>query len=1054
MKFKRVEIQAFKTYLEKQDGTFDFTVDGIPANIVSLYAPNGFGKTSFYDAIDFCITNNITRFIRPGLATQNNEQAKALNKTGQKQFILRNQSAPMNMASSIEISTTDGDYQSQPITARTNYKDYQFEPKNTPPNRMYFRDILLSQETIDAFLREDGPEERYQKFMLSQVNEQTEYENKRQSIQLILSSLGKRRKGFENDLKEINKKQADVVLSPEVFETANQLVAKLKQYDLPQLNENFNAQTRHILDNRIAKYKSELQVTQAEVIQQHQILTGHRDNLPLHLSKLKDIQATQQQLSTITQARENKKSQFNESFTITAVNTQLKTNQEQLEALKSWKNTIPKINTVFENINKLEEQKDQTQQELQQLKNNIAERTSNEKQLQQHQQGFKTDKDRYDALAEDSIRVFKDITTSEQALVNNENTKQRETIKLTDIKEDLATTQAELQQVKQFSLQNSSLVLSSPYTQKNLTSLVTDYKKTVFQLEQLEQSKRQTAQKLKEANEQSDTIAELIRVGAEIIAKGETSICPLCKHDHRLFKTLSDRVNSNSSLSDIQKTLMTELQNIQAQLTENQQNLENIQQAFDVAKNKRLATLKALVLDKSRTQAETDKKLKETTWKIESNLKILQPARQHTFSKSQEEYNGFLQAQSTHMSEKLQQVASQLSELNKQKQTLEQNHDATQLTLASDNTRLEQAKQSELYLSFQQCLNSFALPLQTNTTTFVGVLDERMISLALLIDENQQKITQSTANLTQLQNQLQPEFINDSTEALTVRVNAHQENLTTLQNEFEPFSRLVAKLNLRELLEQDDWTALSNGFTAAHDNLLHLLTSHNQTRADLTLLAELFDKVLSYLAQVKAVDKINQLKEDIEKIANLEIPLKADLKKVEAFLQEKINQYFHTDLINNIYAKIDPHPDFKKIRFVCEMPKNAKPRLQVYVEGLSSEEIISPTLHFSSAQINVLSLSIFLAKTISTTDAEGKPVDCIFIDDPIQSMDAINVLGTIDLLRNLAVNLNKQIIISTHNESFHSLLEQKIPPNIFKSKFLELESFGKVAAHENSIMTQ
>ncbi|MFT6692524.1 MAG: exonuclease SbcC, partial [Colwellia sp.] len=91
MKFKRVEIQAFKSYIDKIDGTFDFTVKGDqPADIVSIFAPNGFGKTSFYDAIDFCMTNNITRFIRdPSLANVHNTDAKAMNLSGQKQHILR-----------------------------------------------------------------------------------------------------------------------------------------------------------------------------------------------------------------------------------------------------------------------------------------------------------------------------------------------------------------------------------------------------------------------------------------------------------------------------------------------------------------------------------------------------------------------------------------------------------------------------------------------------------------------------------------------------------------------------------------------------------------------------------------------------------------------------------------------------------------------------------------------------------------------------------------------------------------------------------------------------
>ena len=63
---------------------------------------------------------------------------------------------------------------------------------------------------------------------------------------------------------------------------------------------------------------------------------------------------------------------------------------------------------------------------------------------------------------------------------------------------------------------------------------------------------------------------------------------------------------------------------------------------------------------------------------------------------------------------------------------------------------------------------------------------------------------------------------------------------------------------------------------------------------------------------------------------------------------------------------------------------------------------------------------------------------------PIQSMDSINILSTIDLLRSICVQFDKQIIISTHDENFFALLQRKIPAQIFGSKFLQLEKFGVV----------
>ena len=59
-------------------------------------------------------------------------------------------------------------------------------------------------------------------------------------------------------------------------------------------------------------------------------------------------------------------------------------------------------------------------------------------------------------------------------------------------------------------------------------------------------------------------------------------------------------------------------------------------------------------------------------------------------------------------------------------------------------------------------------------------------------------------------------------------------------------------------------------------------------------------------------------------------------------------------------------------------------------------------------------------------------------------MDSINILAIIELFRSLVANYDKQIILSTHDENFHRLLEKKIPTEYFDSKFIELETFGTV----------
>ncbi len=65
MKIKNVAIAGFRAFKHVEDATFDFMINKTKvADFVSIYAPNGFGKTSFYDAVEWCVTGKIDRFSR------------------------------------------------------------------------------------------------------------------------------------------------------------------------------------------------------------------------------------------------------------------------------------------------------------------------------------------------------------------------------------------------------------------------------------------------------------------------------------------------------------------------------------------------------------------------------------------------------------------------------------------------------------------------------------------------------------------------------------------------------------------------------------------------------------------------------------------------------------------------------------------------------------------------------------------------------------------------------------------------------------------------------
>ena len=54
------------------------------------------------------------------------------------------------------------------------------------------------------------------------------------------------------------------------------------------------------------------------------------------------------------------------------------------------------------------------------------------------------------------------------------------------------------------------------------------------------------------------------------------------------------------------------------------------------------------------------------------------------------------------------------------------------------------------------------------------------------------------------------------------------------------------------------------------------------------------------------------------------------------------------------------------------------------------------------------------------------PLQSVILDDPLQSLDDVNLLGLIDLLRR--TRDMRQLIVSTHDVRFARLLERKLRP--------------------------
>ena len=141
-------------------------------------------------------------------------------------------------------------------------------------------------------------------------------------------------------------------------------------------------------------------------------------------------------------------------------------------------------------------------------------------------------------------------------------------------------------------------------------------------------------------------------------------------------------------------------------------------------------------------------------------------------------------------------------------------------------------------------------------------------------------------------------------------------------------------------------------------------------------------------------------------------------------------------LLQRIYATIDPHPSFRMVSFLTNF-RRGRGLLDTEIKDLSLQIASdSPNTVLSSSQMNALAVALFLAFNLSV---RSLPIHAAILDDPLQSLDDINLLGLIDLLRR--VRDKRQLFVSTHDVRFGKLLERKLRP-IYDKRTIIIEFTG------------
>jgi len=1045
MKIKKVEIQAFRAYDRVENGTFDFkrNEDGEYADFISLYAPNGFGKTSFYDAVEYGYTKNIDRFLKNIKINQESAKSEKIINQGYTQYILRNKYSDLTLDSYIKIQLSnvqDPIIRNIPTNTRKGSSDFKFDEKET--ENKYFKEVILSQDWISGFLKEDKPENRYRTFMeyfgdneldkyyntLSALLSQNEKEIKRLNDQLKGIQLKLKFDGDKDILSKIN--NTIEVLNKKI-KLFNRIDSQTSEIDILDLTNSITEQLS-IIDFEITRHQNLISDLDRLIIG-NEALIGFKQ-FKEYSDNLKNLVKKQKELNLILAGFEDLKKKKTEFTSIQDHNVKLTKEKEQKEKIlglfSKYNDTIKRIKDKDEEIKSLQSSQDTINKEISDQKIQISKL---EIQISTNQNEINHINQTIEKLPE-----------IEQNILNSENQTKQLNKEANLKKDELEKKSKNIDSLEVFVNDLSSALLN---IENGIfpSEFDKNFVKYSDQLQNHDGLKKKQEEENKSLNSVKQEIIEhdnfqaelesFISKGLSIINDKKTDSCPLCNQEYKSYTDLADKVVNNKLLSEKSNLLLSRKNEIE-------NNVNGISE--DIIK-----TTVVLVDSIKKDISETELKIQElkiqvlnlkqsiTNFepKVENESKSLANLRSSILNKSIKEYNEWAKEQLDKLGEEIKKYQSDLMSL---KDKIKNNEEQFQIAITKinlSNKDMEALKNDKVVNE----VRNFFSENYPNLDLDSKYINEDLSSLAKTQKEYQ-------SNFERLRNNIElkeKDLVSFNEDSLKQELEGLNSNIDTISRVAEIYKIEVKKyidLDI-DTVEEEAFNKIINDIKKSYDAKI---SGYRTEVKELNLLSQLKENVLPYLKFEENKKIQSDLKTSKSLKDKINKKLKEEITNVSEHIEKQIKSFFYEDLINDLYKRIDPHPDYKKVKFIPDFKDN-KPKLNVCVyKEDERDKFIIPNLYFSQAQLNILSLCIFLAKALNAKDDKGNSIDCIFVDDPIQSMDSINILSTIDLLRSIIVNQQKQIILSTHDENFHNLLKKKIPSNLFKSKFMELETFGKV----------
>ena len=1046
-------------------------------DIVLLLGLNGFGKTSVFDAIEWCLTGKLGRYER---YTESGRKQDF----GKEKEILRNKYAakPNTFA---KVTLQNGMVFGRRVLSDNNESDYNMgsiikgckygldaltkdSVKEELVNSYFSATHILSQETINHFVTSKKPEERYQALS---VNFGTAvFSPFEANIQVLLNKIISIEKDIKQDI--VSKNELIQSLKFQIasnikdvsknIEVANELIKQISD-----LNTNFfhkliiikdgrivmdasfekyvsNAKPRANLDYNEEKKKMTIIVFLKENFNNWENQNKVLKETEIKISKIKQSLSKLDELRKAISALEAEVNALNERLT-GAISKKMQAKQisMSLSHFIATKNKISEIEAIIKKrVDSLLEAKNnlpKTEKQLEILNENIV--------------SIKSDLDsRKYFLAElYSQKEFFSTYSSLQKKHEDEIKKQQE--QREQLRSNIEIYYSFLSSLEVSSKPSNILnILDNPTFQSivpkiQVDSLRVDIASNAQLNEEIEKQFEEFEQLTKEERNLMDQLSKsrklLSSALSHIDKTKDNHNCPVCDALHQtslLIECIESKLGSKESES------IATIKNKQKNLKEKQNVAELRKKTLQEELKRKVQKLTNNIVQTLAKITSDETALKKSIDNLLNISKKVKDKHDSMFAKSEEilgkrlfDYGELVQAvntsigdRTTELGEKLKTKESLIKTINKYRklildvETLNQS-DLSEITALKDT----------LFTNAHNYLESAGLfennkSIEVKLTEHLSALDNEENNLKKQIKEK----SKGLYNFKQNQNKI----LKDTSE-LDIRKNLFQKEsqLDKLKQSLNKFLQHLFQLNISPA--DYSYKNINNIEEVTKENI----KKNEKKYSALDQLVSLISTFNKFNRESISRQKVEQIMKDIETLEAKEKRLKTaktniDLlkKKYPSVLKSLIKDNLDINLFNQIYELLNPHRHFKIIDFNVNVSHN---RIGINFNAQHSKIKARPEFLFSSAQLNTFGICMFLSMALRQNWLD---LDTILIDDPIQNLDDINILSFIDFLRSLldSKTAKKQIILSTHDERFYNLMIRKFQD--YEVKLFKFESYGKL----------